>query len=94
MAITLHFIDKNGFIGEHFFHAVHIKDIMTDSKTKKCAMFYLVMIFLQDTIEVEVKDTMVQEIYEMQQNTSTNPSNMYDHSSVGGQSQKKEKRNI
>jgi hypothetical protein len=37
---------------------------------------------------------MVQEIYEMQQNTSTNPSNMYDHSSVGGQSQKKEKRNI
>jgi hypothetical protein len=46
MAITLHFIDKNGFIGEHFFHAVHIKDIMTDSKTKKCAMFYLVMIFL------------------------------------------------
>jgi hypothetical protein len=37
---------------------------------------------------------MVQEIYEMQQNTSTNPSNMYDHASVEGQSQKKEKRNI
>jgi len=41
MAITLHFIDKNGFIGEHFFHAVHIKDIMTltlKQKSVQCSI--------------------------------------------------------
>jgi hypothetical protein len=35
---------------------------------------------------------MVQEIHEMQQNTSTNPSNIYDHASVEGQSQKRKKK--
>ena len=41
MAITLHFIDKNGFIGEHFFHVVHIKDIMTltlKQKSVQCSI--------------------------------------------------------
>lgn len=35
---------------------------------------------------------MVQEIHEMQQNTSTNPSNIYDQASVEGQSQKRKKK--
>ena len=29
MTIILHFIDKNGFIREHFFHVMHMKYVMT-----------------------------------------------------------------
>ena len=39
MAIILRFVDKEGFIKEHFFHVVHIKDTTTLTlKNEICAV--------------------------------------------------------